>query len=178
MNELDKALEVIAESGLSTEELAEKLDELRNQKKTNYNINEFHTYYYIDEYGDVCKNDEIWYELENFNAFPIDKRQLAAYIAKKQKLERALLIYSDLHGAEKMEYQYIDLSRWYIVAKLDCNGQYRIFAGEMYEWNILNLVYFNTKKDADRAIELYKDEIKEVLRLQRELYKDDSKTRR
>ena len=171
MNELDKALEVIAESGLSTEEVLEKLDELKKLGATNYEIKRGDEFYYISEYGEIEEHHYITDELENFNAFPCGKLKLAEYIAKKQKLERALLIYSDLHGAEKMEFQYIDLSKYYITAKLDCNGQYRIYTSEMYEWNILNLVYFNTKKDADRAIELYKDEIKEILRLQRELYK-------
>lgn len=171
MNGLDKALEVIAESGLSTQEVLDKLDELKKLREVNYEIKCGDEFYYIDEYGEICEFDNEGSELENFNAFPMGKRKLIEYIHKKQKLERALLIYSDLHGAEKMEFQYIDSPRYYIIAKLNCCGQFRIYASEMHDWNIFNLVYFNTKEDADRAIELYKDEIKEVLRLQRELYK-------
>lgn len=176
MNELDKALEVIAESGLSKEEVLEKLGELKKAKAVNYEFKNNEEYYYIGEGGGIVRHyfgSSPWHidRKENFNVFHENKRKLAEYIDRKQKLERALLIYSDLHGADKMEFQYIDLSRYYIIAKLDCNGQYRIYTSEMYEWNVLNLAYFNTKKDADRAIELYKDDIKEVLRLQRELYK-------
>jgi hypothetical protein len=178
MNELDKALEVIVESGLSTEVVLEKLEEISQLNKINYSFKDNKNCLCIDEFGKIenyYNDDEA---LENFNAFPLDKRKLVEYIAKKQKLERALLIYSDLHGADKMEFQYIDSSRWYIVAKLNCIGRCEIYAREMYEWNILNLVYFNTREDADGAIELYKDEIKEVLELQRELYNYESKTRR
>ena len=120
------------------------------------------------DFIDSCVGDND--TLNNFNAFPENKIKLVEYIAKKQLLERKLLVYSDLHGAEKMEFQYIDSSRWYIVAKLNCVGRCEIYAREMYEWNILSLIYFNTKEDTDNAIELYKDEIKEVLRMYRELY--------
>jgi hypothetical protein len=125
------------------------LKDLKKVGQVNYEFKEDETYCYIDEFNKI---------------------KLVEYIAKKQLLERKLLVYSDLHGAEKMEFQYIDSSRWYIVAKLNCVGRCEIYAREMYEWNILSLIYFNTKEDTDNAIELYKDEIKEVLRMYRELY--------
>lgn len=171
MNELDKAIEVIAESGLSAEELAEKLDEHKRTKTTNYDLKDGDDYYYMTEYGEIEEYRGEMGELENFNAFPIGKRKLTEYIAKKQKLERALLIYSDLHGAEKLKFQYVDSPRYYIIAKLNCCGQLRIHASAMFDWSIWNLVYFNTQEEADRAIEIYRPEIEEVLRLQRELYK-------
>jgi len=152
------------------------LKDLKKVGQVNYEFKEDETYCYIDECGDIMSVDFIdscaadFEILNNFNAFPENKIKLAEYIAKKQLLERKLLVYSDLHGAEKMEFQYIDSSRWYIVAKLNCVGRCEIYAREMYEWNIFNLIYFNTREDADNAIELYKDEIKEVLKLQRELY--------
>lgn len=177
MNGLEKALKVIAKSGLSTEEVLVKMDELKKFGATNYEIKEGDTYYYIDDYGQICKYDAVGDELENFNAFPYHKRKLVEYIAKKQKLERALLIYSDLHGAYKMDWKDGHKSKYYIEAKLDTQTFTTNIDVKLIS-NHLGNIYFFSEDVAKKTIKLYKDEIKEVLRLQRELYKDDSKTRK
>lgn len=171
MGELDKALEVIVDSGLRTDVVVEKLYKLKEQRKVNYIFRDNKNCLCIDEFGKIENyyNDEE--ALENFNAFPLDKRKLVEYIAKKQKLERALLIYSDRHGAENIDWSNSNIARYYIIAKLNDIGQYKILANEMYSWSMIDLIYFNTREAAERAIEIYRPEIEEVLRLQRELYK-------
>lgn len=177
MNELDKALEAIVESGLSTEEVLVKLDKLKKQWEVNYIFRDSKHCLCIDECGKIenyYSNDEA---LENFNAFPLDKRKLAEYIARKQKLERALLIYSDLHGAEKIGWNNAEQAKYLISSSYDGEN---IITHTIYmnECNWIDDIYFHNREAAEKAIEIYKDEIKEVLKLQRELYKVDSKTRK
>ncbi|MCR1953822.1 hypothetical protein NSA24_03105 [Clostridioides mangenotii] len=170
MNELDKALEVIAESGLSTEEVLVKLDKLKKQWEVNYIFRDNKNCLCIDEFGKIenyYNDDEA---LENFNAFPLDKRKLAEYIARKQKLERALLIYSDLHEGEKINW-YEGLSKYFIHAEINEDDEFLIKTHACYERSHAHLIYFNKKEIAEKALEIYKSEIKEVLELQRELYK-------
>jgi len=151
------------------------LKDLKKVGQVNYEFKEGGRFCYIDDFGDIrtdcfsnyCSNNV--YRLNNYNVFPENKLKQLKYIAKKQLLERKLLAYSDLHGAQKMGWKDGDRPNYYIVAKLS-DDHCGIYAGDMYGCNTLNLIYFNTREDADNAIELYKDEIKEVLIMQRQLY--------
>ncbi|EQG38330.1 TPA: hypothetical protein KNO10_002147 [Clostridioides difficile] len=116
----------------------------------------------VHEYRDCkCPAEDIFFK--NFNYFP--NRELAEYINKKQLLERQLMVFSYLNGADKINWNddsekySVDFYISSITDSFDIDRIYPIVCKS------LNEICFVTKEVRDKAVELYKKEIEEVLRM-------------
>lgn len=139
--------------------------------KTNFEFEEGkHDCYVIEKYNDItlipclahCNYESY---IKNFNAFP--NKELAKFIQKKQLLERKLMVFSYLNGTSEIDWNkttckyYIYSS--YISGVTKIESRYATWSQE------LNNVFFSNEEICDKAIELYEDEIKEVMRMKIEL---------
>lgn len=122
--------------------------------------------YTLDSHGEllnvtnVISNAKI---TSNFNAFP--NKELAVYVHKKQLLERKLIIFSYLNGADEIDWKDYGKQKHYIDAtNIDYEG---INIKTNWNTNIksINNVYFKNKEIRNKAMQIYKDDIEEVIRL-------------
>lgn len=136
----------------------------------NTNFKREKTYYTIELDGEVreyrncnlnSRADTINHK--NFNYFP--NRELAEYINKKQLLERQLMVFSYLNGADKINWN--DDSEKYSVDFYisSITNSFDIDRIHPIVCKSLNEICFVTKEVRDKAVELYKKEIEEVLRM-------------
>lgn len=147
--------------------------------KINYGFKYGEEFYYIDELGDIDGTECVensWSDtklLESFNMFPKHKKKQLEYLAKKQLLERKLFVYSDRHGAEKIDWNDCSKDKYFIYPAVDNKGMFGL--GVVHSGHNISLsdIPFNTEEDAKNAIWKHEDLIKEVLKLQRDLYKGD-----
>lgn len=177
-NEVKEALKVLMENNLSDEQINTMFDEFKNSRQVNYEFEEGKQYCFINGRGKVISREWNGYDfniefLENFNAFPEHKKKQLEYLAKKQLLERKLFTYSDLHGAANIDWKEDGKSKYYIVAGTRKENEFDIYVSNMHEWSWFNDIYFNTREAAENALEDNKELIKKVLRMQRDLYKDN-----
>lgn len=130
--------------------------EFSNNKEKYYFISSIGIIDKITPYGSMDCNF-----LKVFNAFP--NKELAEYIHKKQLLERKLMIFSYLNGANEIDWSN-EKTKWLINCYMYHN-EFRIMPTYRSECKYLNEVYFSSDKICKKAIELYKDEIKEVMEM-------------
>jgi hypothetical protein len=176
-NDVKEALKVLIENNLNDEQINNMFAEFKKSRQENYEFKDGEEFYWVRNTGEILSNP--WYDLgvdrgmsENFNAFPIHKKKQLEYLAKKQLLERKLFIYSDIHGAENINWNDKEEPKYYIVAGMGREeNEFEVYPSNMHEWSWFNDIYFNTREDAVNALEDNEDLIKEVLRMQRELYK-------
>nr|WP_312985479.1 hypothetical protein [Clostridioides sp.] len=176
-NEIKEALKVLIENNLSDEQINIMFDEFKKTRQVEYEFEEGEQYCFINGRGNVRSMKWEGYDvniefLENFNAFPEHKKKQLEYLAKKQLLERRLFTYSDLHGAANIDWKEDGKSKYYIVAGTREENEFDIYVTNMHEWSWFNDIYFNTREDAENALNHNESLIKEVLRMQRELYKN------
>ena len=134
--------------------------------KTNFKFNKYEKCYCIDEKGDILStmysnsynNRGCNY---NFNLFP--NKELAEFIQKKQLLERKLIVFSYLNGDSKIDWQ--DNTFKYYIETVSNKGVLK-FRNEYATWNqCLDNVFFNKEEVCEKALELYRNEIKEVMEM-------------
>lgn len=123
------------------------------------------TYFTILPNGDIYENvdgncsEDVFFE--NFNYFP--NRELAEYIAKKQLLERKLMVFSYLNGAYKINWNNDNVEKYTIDSYID--EYFNVNKDHGYTYKCFNNIYFSTEEIRDTAIELYKNEMEEVIRM-------------
>ncbi|MDO0213532.1 hypothetical protein KLN56_10805 [Clostridioides difficile] len=134
--------------------------------KTNFKREK--TYYTIELDGEVreyrncnlnSRADTINHK--NFNYFP--NKKLAEFINKKQLLERQLMVFSYLNGADKISWNNINMKKYYIDPYI--NNYFYVNEEDCYACKGFNNIYFLTEEVRDKAIELYKKDIEEVLNM-------------
>lgn len=96
--------------------------------------------------------------IKNFNAFP--NKELAEFIQKKQLLERKLIVFSYLNGASEIDWSK-GTQKYNIEA--DSNGVYDTEIVYNTEFNDMQKTYFKDEETCEKALGLYKNEIKEVM---------------
>lgn len=131
----------------------------------NPNIND--KVYYISDTGTVenvvFKNDFIDNKvMNNFNLF--DNEEFAYFVNKKQKLERAMIMYSYLNGANEIDWNNYNIKKYYIDTEVLSTGN-KAYIDYIWKSKTIDTIYFNTKEVANKCLELYRDEIEEVMNL-------------
>lgn len=133
----------------------------QNKKYDFSRANVYESYYYIQDDSQICTEEELYlwnndvmYETGNY--FP--DQQTAEKFNKIQTLQRKLLRFSLENGGDKIDWKDSDTKKWYIQQDYDAN----IIIDWFYNMHLPNEVYFVSKKVAEKAIELFKDEIIEV----------------
>ena len=118
-------------------------------------------YYFINAISEVSNidertlsNDNLRYQ--NANYFPDE--QTAEKFNKIQTLQRKLLRFSLEHGGDKIDWEDGCMRKWCIQWDYDKN----IVTDWCQRVHFPNEVYFISKEVAEKAIELFKDEIMEV----------------
>lgn len=113
----------------------------------------------------INKNDYIDVKLlKNFNLLP--NKELAEYIHKKQLLERKIMIFSYLNGADKMDRIDDNVRKYFINAHHNaCLGEVEISIDFHHYHKCEESIYFNSEASVEKALELYKEDIEEVLKL-------------
>ena len=118
-------------------------------------------YYFINAVSEVSNtdegtssNDNLRYE--NANYFP--DKQTAEKFNKIQTLQRKLLRFSLENGGDKIDWEDGCMMKWSI--QLDYDK--KIETDWCYKMRFPNEVYFISKAIAEKAIELFRDEITEV----------------
>lgn len=176
--EVKRALEILIDNNLNKEQIDNIVKKIWESKQVHYKFNIGKEICYINNNGEVI--DSMCYGgsiekgiIESFNAFPINKKKLAEYIAKKQLLERKLLTYSDINGAEDISWSNsdrtdFDNSKYYIIARLS-EEEEDIYVNNVYCFNSIGNIYFSTEKIAEKALKNNIDLIREVLKMQRSL---------
>lgn len=125
----------------------------KNLNDIYYCIESNSTIYMVDE--DDVSYDKTLYQ--NANYFPDE--QTAEKFNKIQTLQRKLLRFSLENGGDKIDWEDSDMKKWYI----DCCQQDNILVLDYNDcYHQPNEVYFISKKVAEKAVELFKDEIMEV----------------
>lgn len=139
--------------------------------RTNFNmvVNESYNYIYDDGeilcalYDNHKTNTDL---LKNFNAFKDEK--LAEYIQAKQLLERKLMVFSYLNGANEIDWE-DDGSKYCIDYYYNYDEKENVFdIIKIYTTKDNNFVHFHTRDVANKALELYKDEMKKVMEMGKE----------
>lgn len=127
--------------------------------KTNFDFKEGAKYYAItkSEVRERFNNTEciLEEELKCFNAFK--SKELAEFIYKKQLLERKLIVFSYLNYAS-------EIAKYYIYCSYNNNEIFIETDGEASHFKISN-IYFKNIETCKKAIELYEEEIKEVMEM-------------
>lgn len=140
------------------------------QYKTNFKTNG-NPYFFIASDGEIVVifRENIFEEekLENFNVFP--NKELAEYIQAKQLLERKLMIFSYLNGADEIDWKNTNEKKYYI----ECYYNYykdKLENATDYTCDFMDdeLVYFKTEEVAEKALELYENEIEKVMKMRKE----------
>lgn len=140
--------------------------------KTNFDMERNEIYNYICDDGDII---EVAYDnhrldtelLENFNAFKDE--ELAKYIQAKQLLERKLMMFSYLNGADKIDWKNTHETKYYIERFCNhYNDKLEIATDYTFDFMDDNRVYFKTKEVAEEALELYKNEIDKAMKMRKE----------
>lgn len=141
--------------------------------KTNFNMKEIELYHYNTIFNKTASKVNIGDAfdesiLKNFNVFK--DRKLAEYIQAKQLLERKLMIFSYLNGADEIDWKNTNEIKYYIECYCNhYNDKLEIATHYTFDFMEDNLVYFKTKEIAEKALELYRGEIEEVMRIRKEL---------
>lgn len=137
--------------------------------KTNFKTNG-NPYFFIASDGEIVdvfrKNIFEEEKLENFNVFL--SKELAEYIQAKQLLERKLMIFSYLNGADKINWNEDNEFKYYIDYYYDYyenENENEIEIISIFGLRENNRVYFKTKEIAEKALELYREEIKRVMKM-------------
>lgn len=144
----------------------------KTKYKTNFDMEEVNLYHYntiFNETASKVKFDDEFDEgiLNNFNLFK-DKK-LAEYIQAKQLLERKLMIFSYLNGADEIDWKNTNEKKYYIECYYNhYKDKLEIVTVYTYEFMDKDRVYFKTKEVAEEALELYKDEIDKVIKMRKE----------
>lgn len=135
--------------------------------KTNFEFGYNQRCYCIGEEGNV--SDVIYREsnsdkafMVNFNQFP--NKELAEFIQKKQLLDRQLTTFSYLNGGG-IEWDCID-ENYYIDVFYDFDNDLivtEIAKNKTYKVN--SRIYFKTKEIAEKALELYGNDMEELLKM-------------
>lgn len=139
-------------------------DNVNNQNKT-YDFtraNVYESYYCIQDGSQTCTEEELYlwnndamYETANY--FPDELT--AEKFNKIQILQRKLLRFSLENGGDKIDWEDCNTQKWYIQQHYyDAS----ITVSVCYNTHLPNEVYFISQEVAERAIELFKDEIIEV----------------
>ena len=134
----------------------------QNNKYDFSRANVYESYYYIQDDSQIRTEEELYlwnndamYETANY--FPDEPT--AEKFNKIQALQRKLLRFSLENGGDKIDWKDNDMKKWYI----DCCQQDNILVLDYnYCYHQPNEVYFISKKVAEKAVELFKDEIMEV----------------
>lgn len=141
--------------------------------KTNFDMKEIELYHYNTIFNKTASKVNIGDAfdesiLKNFNVFK--DRKLAEYIQAKQLLERKLMIFSYLNGADEIDWKNTNEIKYYIEYYCNhYNDKLEIATDYTFDFMEDNLVYFKTKEIAEKALELYRGEIEEVMRIRKEL---------
>lgn len=134
--------------------------------KTNFEFKEGDKYYSENERGYIyaLKYEKLVTEdeaIENFNAFP--NKELAEFIQKKQLLERELMVFSYLNGCSEIDWS--DATCKYYIETINNKGGIKS-KKEYATWHqSLDNVFFNNEEICEKAMELYENEIKEVMEM-------------
>lgn len=139
-------------------------DNVNNQNKT-YDFtraNVYESYYCIQDGSQTCTEEELYlwnndamYETANY--FPDELT--AEKFNKIQILQRKLLRFSLENGGDKIDWEDCNTQKWYIQQH---HYDASITVSVCYNTHLPNEVYFISQEVAERAIELFKDEIIEV----------------
>ena len=129
----------------------------KNLNDIYYCIESNSTIYMVDE--DDVSYDKTLYQ--NANYFPDE--QTAEKFNKIQTLQRKLLRFSLENGGDKIDWEDSDMKKWYI----DCCQQDNILVLDYNDcYHQPNEIYFISKEVAEKAVELFKDEITEVCNIE------------
>lgn len=127
-------------------------------------------YYTIDGFGCICDRYNANQHLtekhnDNFNMF--HDKELAEYINKKQLLERKLMIFSYLNGAEEIDWEDYNIRKFNTDMFKDVSEIDKRYTGieSSYSTKCFNEIYFKTEEIARKALELYQKDIENVLKL-------------
>lgn len=137
--------------------------------KTNFDMKEIELYHYNTIFNKTASKVNIGDAfdesiLKNFNVFK-DKK-LAECIQAKQLLERKLMIFSYLNGAEEIDWEDGNKEKYYLEYYYDyCKEQICIKVSEFYTVAWSTSVYFKSKEIAKNALELYRSEIEKVVEM-------------
>jgi hypothetical protein len=174
-SEVKEALKVLIESNLNKDDIDKMFEEFKKSRQENYEFTKGKEFYWANNRGAITYSLQYGGEaekelIENFNAFPEHKKKHLEYLTKKQLLERKLFVYSDLHGAHKIDWNNTSVKKYCIIATLNNNNNFHAFVENVNFVSHFNCVYFNSKENAQKALDDNKELIKEVLAMQRELY--------
>lgn len=146
--------------------------EHKEKYKTNFDITKDEWYFFIDTGGeifsDLYSNHKVDMNfLKNFNAFEDEK--LAEYIQAKQLLERKLMVFSYLNGANEIDWEDVSNEKYFL-------DYFYSYYGEQMSIEILKYhnvrrstnVYFKSEEIANKALELYRNEIEKVIEMGKE----------
>lgn len=102
--------------------------------------------------------------IKNFNAFP--NKELAEFINKKQLLERELMAFSYLNGSDEIDWKDYNTAKYYIEYDKDTRDKRFTFTiSKNYMCKRFDSIYFKSREICEKASELYKENIEEVLEL-------------
>lgn len=106
---------------------------------------------------------------DSFNAFPVKEDKLVEYIQKKQLLDRKMMIFSYLNGADEIKWDGECESYSIDIRKNIHSDEWHIATDK---WRVIqrsDKIYFKDEKTAQDCLDLYKDDMLEVARLKKEL---------
>ena len=134
----------------------------QNKKYDFSRANVYESYYYIQDDSQICTEEELYlwnndamYETANY--FPDEPT--AEKFNKIQILQRKLLRFSLENGGDKIDWEDCNVQKWYIY---QYHYDASITVSVCYNTHLPNEVYFISKEVAEKAVELFKDEIIEV----------------
>lgn len=146
--------------------------EHKEKYKTNFDITKDEWYFFIDTGGeifsDLYSNHKVDTNfLGNFNAFKDEK--LAEYIRAKQLLERKLMVFSYLNGANEIDWEDDDEEKYHIDYYYNYyRKENAVEITETYVNRDNCIVYFNTREVAEKALEIYRSEMEKVIGMGKE----------
>lgn len=133
-----------------------------------------------ESYSFISENNYISEGVETHHAWDKDlydvanyfrNEKLAKWVAAKQLLDRKLLKFSMQHEGEKINWNMPSPLKYHIFYSNSSN-ELRIESDALVEY--YGTIYFYSKDIAERALELYKNDILEVRRLKKEYIEDES----